>query len=292
MFQRWTVIASMSVFALLGGAGCAFTHPITGFLSQDAESESDSDMALASLAGLLGSGGAVAGVGSASVPETIAGLSVFLQLDSLGLSDGQPASGLAGQSIGGYTLSSSSWPLFSSTAFNGHPGLVFTDNPPNPIDIDVTGLTYDGFTVFVALQHNASILAALVQHGQEYTNGSWMLLMAGDSATLEQYPEQGTDSAAIGDATGQHVISAVSVPNDVLRIYCDGTLHQENPAFSSPLNNGDMRLGSNLETSFEGTIAEFIIYDRVLSDVERTAVENYLLAKYGLVAGGCPIGGQ
>jgi hypothetical protein len=79
--------------------------------------------------------------------------------------------------------------------------------------------------------------------------------------------------------------------NDTLNIYVDGNLYFTQsgftPASTGPSENGlalgsrfiGGSLGSNL---FTGVIHEVLVYDNPLQDADRIAVEDYLIAKWGL----------
>ncbi len=67
-----------------------------------------------------------------------------------------------------------------------------------------------------------------------------------------------------------------------MRVYVDGQFHaaRSSPWLVGPFTNAPYRLCNHYQFN-KGTLAEVVVYDRVLSDTDRQAVETYLLTKYG-----------
>jgi hypothetical protein len=80
----------------------------------------------------------------------------------------------------------------------------------------------------------------------------------------------------------------IDYENAEARIFSGGTLRDTNAAFQSPGNTPDTDSNVFLLGAFEpsllqwlnGFIAEMIVYPRVLSDFERSQLEQYLFAKW------------
>ncbi len=87
-------------------------------------------------------------------------------------------------------------------------------------------------------------------------------------------------------SSGRYSLSTVVHQEDVTdgsEVYVSGSLARSFTSNHAPEPSSSFHIGSNPSgSSFEGDIAELLVYSDTLSTVERIIVENYVSAKYGL----------
>lgn len=289
-----------ALVCLLNGQ-CAFGHPVTG-LDVLVGDSGDDRLELLLLLGFAGAAasGLTGGAGSSNpLPPVTDGLVVLVRADSVNPGDGAPVSGIQNESGTAYALSSTAWPIYQSAGFNGRPGLIFTGAAGGAefIDVDVTGLSYAGFTVFLALNSTAGAEGTgIVEHRATFLNGSWGLLQcatAWGNCTPNGvlFEVLSVSPIATGVIASQNrILTAVNPAGQPQELYCNGVLTASGGGAPVPQNNGPLFIGhryNGASGDFVGVLGEIILYNRNLSQAEREEVEAYLFAKYGLSASGC-----
>ena len=291
MWYRLATRAVVIVVLTACAGRCFYGHPFVGVFPEAAAETTDPSTLL--LAGLGGSILSAAGGSSTipTLPQTLSGLAVYLRADHLALADGAPATTLQNESGQPYPFSSGSWPVYQSAGINGHPALSFSTNP---IQVDVTGMTYDGFTLIFIFTNGASGGTGIIEHRSGSTAGSWSLLQCTPAwgcgtgqIRFEVQPGVQSDTADMSSAT--RVISIVSEAGQPALLYCDGPQIINTGAPATPANNGNLVIGDRYTggSTFVGSIGELALYNRVLNSTDRASVENYLFSKYGLTAQPC-----
>lgn len=222
------------------------------------------------------------------LPTSISGCQLWLNADSLGLSDGTAVSSwtdLSGTSNTATQATGALQPIYKIGVFNGHAALLFTNSKmsyPNDV-INVTGCN-----MFFAMRLNvaasslpANALLGIGNAGTDYRivlnetsnsnqwgtyNGSYIstgnVLANGTPYILEQ--DQGG-----GGATN-------------IQLWQNGVSVLSNTGNADGTNGGGNFIGAGGGTDyFSGYMAEVIGYNVVLSSANRTLVNNYLRTKYG-----------
>ena len=237
-------------------------------------------------------------------PLSISNLKLWLRADTLtGTADGTAVSILKDQSGNGFDLSqgtAANRPIFKTGQANGRPvlrfnGLTqymqgsFTGSITSKTMFVVTrlgtltptGSAYGGAAVTVQ-SSDGNYFDAIVYN--EYTAKRWMNGSDGFART----------PAIIGPsdetAIGPHVITIRSTTSSYT-LYRDGQQLQTTASYSpSTYTNGQFNLsarhtpgGTPVTNGYwNGDIAEVLVYDRALTEVERQKVEIYLRSKYGI----------
>ncbi len=196
--------------------------------------------------------------------------------------------------LAGLGLASANWPLYRSTAFNGHAGLQFTGT--ENIVVDTSAIVYNGMTVILAIYaDSAGGGTGVVEHRNAADVGSWSILQCtppwgcgSGGLRNEMIGAPAYDTPILSDQF--RILTFRNVPNTSLDYYCDGGFLNSDPGTYAVANNGNnLRIGSRYTDTayFIGYIAEIAFYNRNLES-ERQAVESYLSTKYDiLLDGGC-----
>lgn len=182
-------------------------------------------------------------------------------------------------------------PLLVTDGIGGEPVLRFDgidDHLELPAGFD--GLD-GGVSLFVvmrptALQPGFKILALGNGPGQDMV----VLGRAGSTDGLQYFATNESGGVKWFNTSpvlveGQPGLFAVEHEGFTARVVVDGEVITERPVDPAKVATRSVNLiGKSFwnEGMFEGDLAEIILYDRPLSDVERIAVEDYLSAKYSL----------
>lgn len=184
------------------------------------------------------------------------------------------------------------------TAIQGGLDVLLFDGVNDVLSIPTSDLSVNGqaaITIF-AVGRSLSTFSFLINNYNVATSGPGVLLALGSAGhtygvSLEGRPTQSTGSYffASRSFSGTDSFAAVTGKYDgeTLTPYLNGAQGTQDTGPSGNLaQTTNWSMGSN---SFNGgtvfynmNIAEIIIYDSALSDNDREAVENYLLAKWGI----------
>lgn len=188
---------------------------------------------------------------------------------------------------------SSKMPIYKESAFNNKPALEF--NPANMTSLTATSPSNmgDQYTAFAAVYpytqtgtgdfntYGFSIMATTTRYAL------WLLLRQGE---IKHYAHSGS-TAIYGLTSGANVPnnsgSIISVDSTLgitngADIYLNSSLEITHTPSSNPWEGtfciGDLRDGRNI--GFNGLIGEIIVYNNVLSEQQRSLVEQYLGEKW------------
>jgi hypothetical protein len=180
---------------------------------------------------------------------------------------------------------------------NSLPGVYFSTISSNAASLQypITGLTNHSFTIFVVEKKAASISSGdhyIVGGMGDTTNQSFGIYYSGLSSTVTSGLRNNTVSFTSSPNSNTPII------HTLLMSSVDGTYYWSNGGLAAdaydatktgPFDNAGTvgRLGnyfysSGTTYSYNGHIAEYIIFARALNDTERQAVEDYLSKKYNI----------
>lgn len=209
-------------------------------------------------------------------------------------------------------------PLLVSNVFNGHPAVLFDNDPANadlltvPDNSTLEGM--NGMTGFVVFRLNAGtplaaprgFLSKRVNPGSQNAYG-WFLWQNGTNLSQHLDIDGSTNriTSTNSFATGTNYLNsfiyhgtAPSNLNDQLLFTNNGQVGNgaetstSIPNFSSNLHIGSLygHTGSGANTTrFNGSMAEVILFNIALNTTQRAIVSNHLAAKYGLALGGMDV---
>lgn len=239
--------------------------------------------------------------------SSISGLTLWVKADSLVLSDNDPVPTWADQSGGAHNftqVTGGNQPTYKTNIINGLPAVLFdgsTSFMTGPAASSVMSTTaHTTFLVFQAVAGGASTLtptSAFSGNALIYTPSfaSYSITLGHDANNnLTKIWTNGYDGAHNG-------ISQVINYNTPYRIvyYHDGT-NINSDLNSSPFTSaalGTVTNASNLQMGdgvgfFNGYIAEYIVFNRQLTDSEIAQVDAYLASKWvGSLNGSLNVGG-
>ena len=221
-------------------------------------------------------------------PTDIAGLLLWLDADAItGLGDGDPIATWADQSGNGndaLQVTAAKKPLYKTNVANGL-AVVRADATDDFLAL-TSNITGEDLTIIFVVASTKTTPNAVFGGGAfqnrcqlSAIGGSPVFYCAGD------YYRYFVDNPAHYD--GSFHIHGLLVPDkDVSNSawYIDGSLLDVRGTVDTTptsLNIADI-LGNDPWHFFDGDIAEFIVYNSILSDADRNLVENYLSTKYGV----------
>lgn len=167
-----------------------------------------------------------------------------------------------------------SQPAYSTAKYNGKNVVTHTAN--RTLGVSVPFITTVSMFV-VATKGSGGGQFILVSTG----SGSAPTFITGFIGDYEYYnpTNDRTLMAAAGTATGLNVLAFTHTDSATLRVYYNGSQIASKTAQQSYNGQSLTTLGSS---GYGGDIAEVLIYQRVLSDSERSAVTSYLGTKWGV----------
>jgi Domain of unknown function (DUF4082) len=228
-------------------------------------------------------------------PASIPGLGLWLEADAItGSVDGGPITSWPDQGPNHYqVVPSPSAPTWQQAGVGGKPSVYFNNNR---LIIQGWGNALSGkseYTLFHVIGAQMSgypiVLTAPTYSG-------WQFLTEYDTSTDFYWGHTNGsyglyDTNIIGGRTYLHTFSLA--PSSVPKFYQDGAEVGKVggngiAGIAVPPLGGDIYLGQYYDGSLPliGHVAAIIWYDHYLIDSERVQVENYLMSKYGLAAGG------
>lgn len=223
---------------------------------------------------------AVVGGGGAS-PDTITGLSLWLDADNNGFtgSDDIPIdtwfdlSGLDQHFAQG---TEANMPIYKTSIVGGK-GVIRFDGSDDYMDAVIADMT--DYTLLVVLTGTGTIQDQVLwlQNNSNTFSHSY-----GDSV-FGHY--NGTSTCSCGDIGNGtfHIHSFTSVDSGARKGYRDGVLAEtETGGLASGAVTWRLGARGGPAEAFSGDVAELVVYDSVLSSADHNSVGNYLATKYGL----------
>jgi hypothetical protein len=205
-------------------------------------------------------------------------------------------------SVGGgqaFTSATGSQPLFVSNAINGLPTIRFdgTNDVLRSIGFGTTASEMTFFIVATPLSNTGSyrsFLAANTSGNHDYATGFNIDQTNGGSSAFNLLNLEGAKGGGGGgvdiktssDPFGTFkVLSLTYGNNQPNQLYVNGIAEGNRQGNANAISLQEMRVGARFYGGSErgylhGEISEVIVYDRLLTNTERQAVENLLLTKY------------
>jgi len=185
------------------------------------------------------------------------------------------------------TASGTARPTYNATdaAYNGQPSLSFDGTDDTLL---ASGVNYSQHTIFMVARSAGQAgyrpfyrRQAIVGNDIDYCSHRTDALFVRNNALTASYKTNATNWGVTANPV-------------TIRVQYDGThaghllykngvavaLTSVTPNDPGALVNGNLRLMSDAATFTQGTMAEFIVYNRVLTAAEITLVEDYLRARY------------
>jgi hypothetical protein len=209
-------------------------------------------------------------------------------LTTFSFSSGSNISTWADKSGNGRNMSvfATSYPVLTGNAQNGRSVITFGGVASQYLTTASNVMSVYEHTRFLVYSNSVNVVGQAVLN----SDGSIFLQNGGGtayqdnlgwpSATGDQGPFQTGSTYRIGEAV------VTTTPNTSGEVYFNGTLQTPffNTAGSSPSQSTRMSIGSRGDVGFTGTVAECVVYNRVLSTNERKQIEGYLAQKWGLTS--------
>ncbi len=195
-----------------------------------------------------------------------------------------------------------SYPHYDEDAFNFNPGLVFTQSSSEYLQIEngiFDGNTLTGVSAYVVTSHSTATHGAVFNEPLLNTEDIFFLAPWSTDDIFWQVGNATVGSGRATDATweassdetqyiwsmGNNSSNATSAGEEQY-IRLDGHIVDTQDGYdASAVGNSDHFYIGKWETStseFNGTIAELIVYDKILSATEEIQVQSYLALKYGI----------
>jgi hypothetical protein len=221
---------------------------------------------------------------TASLPRE--GLKLWLRADSLGLSNGAPVSLWEDQSGNlnhAIQENGSLRPTFiaASAQLNGRPSVLFTYSPATRLTIPKTPSLKLKQSTLIAVSKRLSgaVAGEIINKGNPDAEAGYilrMLNMTSAQSVINSYGSTGT-------------IPTVAVPEyNLLMGAYNGATHEMwiNGVVAYTRSQvgeiTDYDYDIDIGTSLHGEIAEILVYDHALGDLERRGMQDYLYKKYGV----------
>jgi hypothetical protein len=223
------------------------------------------------------------GVGNSSTNK------LWLDANTLGLSNGAGVSSFEDVSLNGNTFTqtnSSNQPVYTTSGLNGLPVVTFDGVNDYMSRGATSGLETSAITVFVVYKKASLKAQTLINAGYTGELDKWILYSNSGNDRMNSKHKSPTNKIVYYNDSNTPTIVSAHLNSSHSRTYENGVLMQNSSAsYIAESGNNLIRIGAynyNLTGSFlEGFIAEMVVFNTQLNDLERIMVENYLGNKYG-----------
>jgi hypothetical protein len=184
-------------------------------------------------------------------------------------------------------------PVLSNAAINGRPAVYFSNAPSIGGSVSLTNAAMTGFMVVRPLQdgtgrNDQRIFSAATSGTSDWNDNGRFLIGINGSTSIFRFNRGNTYiPQANMNASNTYVLSwAYNGASNFLYLNgADGDVAQGVALANTAFNVSQYRLGNQVTTTTEtynGLIGEVLIYNDILSDVQRRAIEGYLGWKWGI----------
>ena len=217
---------------------------------------------------------------------------VWLDAHALGFSNGVSVSTAADFSGNGNTfseVSSTKQPIYSTTAANGMPALVFDGANDILKSGSIAAIASANVTYFIVFQKSLMTKQSLLAGNYTSNPSKWLTQTFPNSNKL--YTHQYSPTAKhvnYLESTASPTFMSSSISPTQIKTYSQGNLQMTNntpyttPSGHKNLTIGNVSFPSANNHTLNGFIAEVIIYNSSLNNLQRILIENYLGAKYNM----------
>ena len=233
------------------------------------------------------------------IPQTIAGLQLWLAPESLSGTNDQVISTWTDSSGNGYHAKGTNGPTLTNSILNGFAGITFGTDTTKYLKVTNAAAhsaftNLDGCTLFSVLKKKVN--PAGDGHWFEIASPTASLFRLLDTSLDAHYfySNKADSTNGVGFKlcaspfpTGFNVLThLIQWTNVTLNFHINGastntiTLQGTGQKSTTPVNN--ILLGAGSQPAFNGWLVELIAYSTVLSTSNRAVVELYLKTKYGL----------
>ena len=190
----------------------------------------------------------------------------------------------------GYNLTSTVEPTFSSTAFNGGPGLVFTLSPSTNARagavLDIAG---NELSVFAAVSGTASSyqyarIVGINGGGGDYNSANGIVLGIDFSGTDVLIAQHNFNRAEIAFPFTPSIVG-MTVKTNEIKLYVDGAVVDTDTTTNTPafVNNSLLSVGnSESAENFDGVIGTVVVIKRVPNQSQLIKLHRYLRWRHKL----------
>jgi hypothetical protein len=216
---------------------------------------------------------------------------IWLDAHALGFPDGSPIALWNDQSDNGNNFSqaaSSQRPLYNLSGISGIPSLSFDGANDIMESSAIPALESANITYFVVYDRTTTTSDMIIT--ADYTSNfkKWRTYMNnGQNTILSAHYSPTIKWVRYTDPPGASFFSTHITPTQI-RTYNQGDVEMTRSAtYTTPSGHNHIYLGNRdplteSSYSFTGEIAEVVIYNTALNDLERIMVENYIGAKYNM----------
>lgn len=230
-------------------------------------------------------------------PTGISGLQLWVAADSLSgtLTNGSPIPvwpDMSGNSINLANATTAQQPTFVTSVQNGLPVVRFAQAAPAYLQGGASPLTANqNFSIFVVLNNttptDTTNLSALWVGGTTVAPGAGFILYEQNTVYEWVYNPLGSGATTIGTASPIVMGLTTSVYNNAsgLSVWRNGSSIFSSGANSYGISVGSIIIGNNGQFGDANCFTDYceiLVYNRALTDGERTSVENYLSVKWNL----------
>ncbi len=214
---------------------------------------------------------------------------IWLDAHALNASDGVPIAiwnDLSGNGSNFNQFVSARQPLYNSVGISSIPSLSF-DGINDGLKSDaIGGLNAANITYFMVYDRTTTTSDMLITAKYASSANKWRTYMnSGQNTIISAQYSPSINWVRYTDPVGASFFSTHITPTQI-KTYNQGNLVMTKSAtFTAPTGHNNVFLGNpTSETvssyTFTGQIAEVIVYNSILTDLQRILVENYLGAKY------------
>ena len=212
-------------------------------------------------------------------PNMISGLQVWLKADSINQSNGSSVGTWYDSSGNGNNAIAGNAGILNTTGINGEPAVTLNGN--YYVITPSTGIVMNSMSVFAVQKPNS--------------NSTYGMLLSSSGADDEEFDINWPANGQIGTYLSRQIgngysftvgtpliTSLISAPS-VASIYGNGTT--EGTGTPDSTHPATFHIGNYALSSgyyYNGSVSEIIIYNTVLTNTQKAAVENYLASKYSI----------
>jgi len=198
----------------------------------------------------------------------------------------QSISDISGNSNNFYQLTSNKQPIFKTNVVNGMSVIRFDGVNDDLLTSSISALESPDVTWFIVYKQDLMKTAGILGSSYSSNTNKWLSYgLPNGTVRSGQYSPTMTHMTYADDFSNFNFTSVHVSPTNT-EAYKEGTLVQSfNTSYTAPTGHNFLVMGSFTSQStnnkfFDGDIAEVVIFNTSLNDLERVIVENYLGAKY------------